>query len=691
MLDPAQREAVFHSKGPLLILAGAGSGKTRVISHRIARLVLEAGVRPEKILALTFTNKAADELGERMAKLIGKERAGRLWLSTFHGFGMRFLSEEGGAAFGGRGAIRFTLFDQADAVGLLREIIRKEGLFVQGPRGEHKLDVWALHARISFWKNKGIAPSEVPHTEVEYDAVAREAYPLYEQALRAIRAFDFDDLVLVPLRILKENPDIRRRWELRFDHILIDEFQDTNHVQLELVKLLANEERNVCVVGDDDQSIYSWRGAEVDNILNFGRDFPGARIIKLERNYRSLPSIVAVANSVIAASSRKRYPKTLVAVREGSTKVKLCVAEGPEEEAEWVARRIRFLLDEGGRKPSEIAILFRASIQARPIEEALRSQEIRYRLIGGMHFFERKEIKDALAYLRLLVDPLDELALRRIISVPPRGIGEQTISKIERWALAKGIPFAKALLHPEAISDLPQGALEGARSLRNAIQNAREAIEKAQKEGPRQRRVFFAEIARNFFRATGFERCLQEEGDSGESSRWNNVQHFLGVLERAELRALEEGQSFDLLRFIHWMSLRKEQDEEIGPAEVLLSSLHAAKGLEWPVVFMIGLNEGILPHARTFDPKLNDIATSDLEEERRLFYVGVTRARDELYLSRFVKREIRGKVVRTTPSRFLDALPQEAIEKEEIDSGQKSLERTLAWSRAILEALKGQR
>ncbi|MFN7699445.1 MAG: ATP-dependent helicase, partial [Deltaproteobacteria bacterium] len=362
-LNPAQQEAVEHVRGPLLVLAGAGSGKTRVITHRIARLVETHRVAPQRILAVSFTNKAAEEMGERMEPLVGKERSKKLWLSTFHSFGVRFLSEEAGAAFGASGKTRFSIFDQADCVGLLREIMKREGLHPTGPAkggkgAERKLDLWSVHARISLWKNKGLGPAQIKPSDVEYDEVARQAYPHYEAALRAMRAFDFDDLVAVPARVLRERPEIRERWRERFEHLLVDEFQDTNAIQLELVKLLTNEQRNVCVVGDDDQSIYGWRGAEVGNILAFESLFGGAKIVKLEENYRSRSAILTVANEAIARSKGKRFDKRLKATKSGGDNVRLCVVGDAEQEAKFIAKEIRDVV-KGGHRHGDVAVLYR--------------------------------------------------------------------------------------------------------------------------------------------------------------------------------------------------------------------------------------------------------------------------------------------------------------------------------------------
>ena len=415
-LNAAQRAAVEHEGGPLLVLAGAGSGKTRVITHRIATL-LQRGTRADAILAVSFTNKAAREMGERMAQLVGPRAASKLVLSTFHSFGVRFLHEENRAlGFDGR----FVIFDQSDALGLVREIVRREGI------GDRRLDVGAVLGRISLWKNAFVGPDEVRPSGREYDEAAREVYPHYERALAAMHAVDFDDLIVAPVRLLQQSDHLREKWRGRFRHLLVDEFQDTNRAQLELVRQLVGPLRNVCVVGDDDQSIYGWRGAEVGNILHFERHFPGTTVVKLEDNYRSFAPILAVANAAIAQSRGRRHPKTLRATRGAGPKVRLCTADDTLAEVALVTGEIREEV-RGGRRYGDVAVLYRSNQQARLLEEELRVEGIPYRVFGGTQFFDRKEVKDAIAYLRVALNPHDSLSLRRIINTPARGLGETSV------------------------------------------------------------------------------------------------------------------------------------------------------------------------------------------------------------------------------------------------------------------------
>ncbi len=646
-LDDSQRQAVLFDRGPLLVLAGAGSGKTRVLTHRIAHLVLERGVRPEQILAVSFTNKAAEEMGERMVPLIGAKNAKALWLSTFHSFGVRFAREEAKALFGEAG--RFSIFDQGDAVGLVREIVRREGI------GDRKLDLWSVQGRISLWKNKMVAPGQVRVNEaVEYDQVAAECYGHYETALRSMRALDFDDLVGKPAALLTHDAAVRERWQKRFRFLLIDEFQDTNTAQMALVKGLVGPERNLMVVGDDDQAIYGWRGAEVENILEFHQTFPGTTTVKIVRNYRSIPEVLTIAN-VAMKSATKRLDKSLVATRKSGDKVRMVTLGTPEQEAKFVAGEIRTLYKDG-RKLGDIAVLYRSNLQARLIEEELRVEGLPYRLVGGTQFFEKKEVKDAIAYLRIAVNPRDELSLRRILNYPSRGIGDVAVQRIEQHALARGRSFVNAVMHADGIDGLSDVAKAGCGKLRRAIETMREQLETPH----------LSRAALDYFDAVGLRADLEggasREGASiADKQRWLNVEHMLKGLDRWEAKDEEDRPS--LATFLQRLTVRREEEGEPAPGnEVTLSSLHGSKGLEWPVVFLIGINEGTLPHMRTIDPKASEAAPTDVDEERRLFYVGVTRARDRLYLSRFMRREMRGKEIPTTPSRFLSGLPEDILE-----------------------------
>ncbi|MGB5809371.1 MAG: UvrD-helicase domain-containing protein, partial [Polyangiales bacterium] len=618
-LNDQQRAAVEHGEGPILVLAGAGSGKTRVITARIARL-LGQGVDPGTILAVTFTNKAAREMRDRVGSEVGSSVAEALWLSTFHSFGVRFVRAESQALDLGK---RFTIFDQGDSLGVVRELLRVDAA------EDRRLDAQAVLSRLSLWKNALRAPADVRPGRDEYDEAAAAIYGEYEARLAAMHAVDFDDLVVKPVRLLRSRPAIRRKWSERFRYILVDEFQDTNEAQLELVRLLANQERNVCVVGDDDQSIYGWRGACVDNILDFETHFPGATVTKLEHNYRSCAPILNVANAAIEKSPKRPYAKSLKANRQGGDPVRLCVFPEPQEEAEFIAKEIRSL-HQAGTDHGDIAVLYRSNTQGKRIEEELRIAGIPYRVFGGAKFFDRKIIKDAIAYLRAALNPRDELSLRRIINNPPRGLGAQSVAHLSEYAQVQGSSLYRSLGRASEVSALSARAQSSARRLFDALEQAGRAF----------RAGALSQPATVLFEAAGM---LTDDGTGGADAQRAraNLDFLLGAIKRVESRDGPEREA--LMHLLHYMTLDSTEEEADVPGrQVTLSSLHSAKGLEFSVVFLAGCVEGVLPHARTTDPKITD-TTTDLEEERRLFYVGVTRARDLLYLTRARERQQRGR------------------------------------------------
>jgi len=652
-----------------LVLAGAGSGKTRVITERIARLI-RTGTRPESILAVSFTNKAARELQERVERLTGPDDAKLVWMSTFHSFGVRFLREESKAL--GYGS-RFVIFDQGDCLGLIRDILRRERV------GERRLDAGAVQSRISLWKNRFLRPDQVPESDYEYDAIAREVFPQYEEALEGMRAVDFDDLVVKPTRMLRDNEALRERWRNRFRHLLVDEFQDTNVSQLELVKLLTNQLRNVCVVGDDDQSIYGWRGAEVENIIDFDKTFPNTTVVKLEENYRSRAPILAVANAVMRGAKKKKHVKELGAARGAGERIQLCRVDDDILEARFVAQEMRRLAQDEGRAWASMSVLYRSNKLARAVEEELRVEGIPYRVFGGTQFYDRKEVKDALCYLRVALFPNDELALRRIINHPPRGIGATSLQLISRESERRGLPFGLIFRSMGSIPSVPNGAVEGARRLRNALDTATSAI---------QSRGSLAAIARRLVKDSGLERDIKNEERAIAKRKWENIEHLFRSLERYEKK---HGPDASLGVFLERAMLRAEEAEEETGNRVTLSTLHASKGLEFDIVFLIGCVEGVLPHSRTTDPKLTEAAPTDVEEERRLFYVGVTRARDQLFLTLPTKRHIRGRAQPQAPSRFLEGLPEDAIEERnpDVSAGMDADELSQAAGDLIAQLLGG--
>jgi len=699
-LNAAQKRAVEHFIGPLLVLAGAGSGKTRVITERIARL-LERGVPARAILALTFTNKAAGEMAERVA-LVAKARklaAKELTVSTFHSFGLSSLARERSAISwpGVSGAERgaaFTVFDQGDALGVVKEALR---------RGDgRRLDANAILARISLAKNAFVEPEQfVANEDDEYDVVTREVYPRYQRALRAFRAFDFDDLVCELARLLKTREDVLARFHDRYHFILVDEYQDTNVAQLELLRLLGARDRNVCVVGDDDQAIYGWRGADVRNILEFEGHFPGAAVVKLEQNYRSRPEILAVANAVIEKrTDGSKHRKTLFSTKPSGDKPVVLACSTPEAEAAHVAREIRRLVHDEHVRPSQIAVLYRSNGQARPIEEALREQGVGYRLVGGQQFFERKEVKDVLSYVKLSLHRNDEIALRRVVNYPARGIGEQSLARLASHASANGWTLWQAIERVGAIDGVPNAARSGCADLEKTIAEARKKL--------LVERLPASAVVRWLCDRVGLRDDIDQSSASNEAAarRWGNVDALASTLARREERERAAGRdptSEEGLRmFVQALMLdtSSEGDDERPKELVLLSTLHGSKGLEFDHVFLIGCEEGYLPHGRTQMEKASDATaselarevgvTSDVEEERRLFYVGVTRARERLTISRCEARAMRGKAMPRTPSRFLSDVPDELVTFAVCkDARPMSTEEAAVQANALLAALEG--
>jgi len=678
-LNPAQREAVDHGTGPVLVLAGAGSGKTRVITHRIVSL-LERGTPARAVVALTFTNKAAGEMRERVARMLGRRgrpprdasprsAASALTVSTFHAFGLTVLGREK-EALGGA----FTIFDQGDQTSLVKQLLHAAG-------AERAYDAQAVLARISNAKNAFLSAEEMPDADA-YDEIAKVVFPRYQAALRQYKAFDFDDLVCEVARLWRRDEAARARWQEKFLYILVDEYQDTNRAQLELLRLLAGERKNVCAVGDDDQAIYGWRGADVRNILDFDQHFPGARVIKLEQNYRSRMPILAVANAVIARRTDAKWRKVLFSDRAGGEKVGLVVAPTPEIEATWVGREVRRLLREQGVRPRNVAVLYRSNAQSQLVEAALREQGVAHRVVGGAQFFERKEVKDVLAYVKLALNPADEISLRRVINHPPRSIGESSFEKLALAAATRGWSLWQSVERSDALDDLPNAARDGCRALVQAIADARRELGAGRAPSA---------VARSLCDAVKLEAEIDTSAQSptAAAKRRANVQGLLATLARREERA---GPGTDgLATFLRALTMDIEPDGEDTGDVVTLSTLHGSKGLEFDFVFLIGCEEGYLPHARTIDARATDageVGAADIEEERRLFYVGVTRARERLMLSRARSRVLRGKAVPRTPSRFLLEIPAELLDAREVsDEAPTSAHEAAANVEAILAML----
>jgi DNA helicase-2/ATP-dependent DNA helicase PcrA len=653
-LNPNQRRAVLHIDGPLLVLAGAGSGKTRVITHRIAHMI-DTGIAPSSIVALSFTNKAAGEMRERLTKMIGAV-AKEVVLGTFHSVGAQMMRE---TPDGFGVPPRFSILDQGDQNGLVRGILRDLGF--HGPASDRRFDLGAITQRISLWKNDFIAPAEAQHPrlhESDYDEVAAEVYPEYEDRLESLGAVDFDDLVVRIARRLDEDAELCAHWRGRYKYLLIDEYQDTNRAQLEVVRRLAGPNENICVVGDDDQAIYGWRGAKVSNILGFDMIFPRAVVIKLQENYRSRAQIIECANGVIV-NNLSRHDKALIPQRGDGAKVTLVVADDGSQEASWVTGKIRKLVVDERYPPEEIAVLYRSAKQAEAIEEGLQENGIAYRVLGGQAVYDRKQVKDVLAYLRVLVSPRDDLGVRRALGVPSRGIGAKTIARLVAHAEEHHTTLLEAIHRAHEIEGIGGRPATG-------LARFSEIVRRAQGQYHATRSATGA--LRSLLAASGLRDSVI--GDAGSAKvgdlRWQAVEGLLWSIERFEERAQNKGERPRWRDYLATMTKDSKNEEEVSLGKVTLTTLHSSKGLEWPIVFIIGVEEGTMPHKRVSARRISDAISGDVEEERRLFYVGITRARDVLYISRAEVRTERGQPVERRPSRFLDEVPEEPTQEYRI-------------------------
>jgi DNA helicase-2/ATP-dependent DNA helicase PcrA len=615
---------VLAVEGPVLILAGAGSGKTRVITHRLAHLVLDRGEAPERILAVTFTNKAAEEMRGRAESLLSGRRLAT-WISTFHSFCVRLLRREAVAA--GLDP-RFQIYDEADQLAAVRDAMRGLDLSekLHPPR--------RLLSRISAWKNSGREGTEDGEGAA---GITAEVLAGYRRILDNAGALDFDDLLLRAVDLLDGSPAVRERWSERFRHLLVDEYQDTNRVQYELVRLLAGEQGNLTVVGDEDQSIYSWRGAEISNILDFEQDFPGARVFRLEQNYRSSQRILDAASALVERNVRRKG-KVLRAVRPEGKPVRLRESGDEYEEAAWVVEQIS-ALPEGSRA----AILVRMNAQSRLFEEALLRARLPYLVLGGVGFYERREVKDLLAYLRLGANRRDAVAFRRILNVPPRGIGARTVEEIDRTAAERGTSPWEAMVHILDEAAVPSRALLALGRFRDLIQSLGEHSEE----------LGLKSLIERALEASGYAAALAREDTQESQDRLDNLAELLAAAVDYEAR--EESPS--LTGFLDRAALLSETDRLREDVRVLLMTLHAAKGLEFESVFVVGLEEGLLPHSRSLT------GPEALEEERRLCYVGMTRAMEQLSLSWARSRQVFGQRRISEPSRFLEDLESVDLER----------------------------
>jgi DNA helicase-2/ATP-dependent DNA helicase PcrA len=647
---------VEHPGGPLLVLAGAGSGKTRVLTARIAHLIQARGVRADRIFAVTFTNKAAGEMRERVAALLGTDPRG-LWIGTFHSLSARLLRRE--APLLGFGP-NFTIYDEDDSQALLKRMLEQRELSPKAypPR--------ALHGLISGAKNRLIDPDEfAAAADSPLARVAADCFRELGGALQRANAMDFDDLLLMPLRLFREHPERLAWWQGRFDHVLVDEFQDTNAAQYRLVRALAQRHGNLCVVGDDDQAIYGWRGADVRHMLAFQNDFSGATLIKLEQNYRSTQVILDAANGVIA-ENRDRLGKTLFTATPGGTPVVLLTAADERDEAEWIAGEYAGHVERSDLPYEAMAVMYRTNAQSRPLEEAFRMRGVPYRLVGAVSFYERREVKDLLAYLRLIANPADDQAFSRVANVPRRGIGEASLSLLAETARRWGKPLLEAARGADRVEGLRPNLRETLRNFASLVDRLREAVGTADP----------ATALETAILRTGYEAWLAEEGVEGVE-RLENVRELVaGAAAWAEVaEATTDGDDAGgtlIERYLTQSALVTPTDEfgGAGAAGVTLLTVHMAKGLEWPIVALTGLEDGLFPLARTTGEP------GGVEEERRLCYVGLTRARERLYLSWARTRYRNGRLEHSEPSRFLETVPPAVIEERST---------TPAWSRGTYE------
>ncbi len=628
-LNTAQENAVLHDGGPLLIIAGAGSGKTRVLTHRIAHLIQERGVSPFEILAITFTNKAADEMKHRVGALIGPV-AEKMWVSTFHSACVRILrSKADRLGF----PSSFTIYDQADAVRLTGYVLRDLNL------DSKKFPPRTVHSAISAAKNDYKTVAEYTETAATiFERKIAEVYAEYQARLLKAGAMDFDDLLFNTVELFKKHPDVLESYQRRFRHVLVDEYQDTNSVQNAIVTMLSEAHRQVCVVGDGDQSIYRFRGADIRNILEFETTFPDANVVLLEQNYRSTQTVLDAANAVIE-NNEGRKPKELWTEQGDGDKIMRYFADDETDEAQWVAHELARIHEGGLHRWGDMAVFYRTNAQSRALEEYLVRVNIPYKVIGGTRFYDRREVKDAMAYLKATANPVDEVSIKRVLNTPKRGVGDTTVAKLDTWAQLMGVPFIDALRNYDE-AGVGGRACKGIDEFLVLLDGA---VEKMEDTGP-------AEMLRYLLDASGYMAELEEERSIEAEGRLENLAELVGGAEDFETVA----------EFLEQVSLVADTDKlDDDESQVVLMTLHSAKGLEYPIVFLIGLEDGVFPHMRSLgEPR-------ELEEERRLAYVGITRARERLFLSHAWSRMLHGTTQYNPPSRFLDEIPESLVQDAE--------------------------
>ncbi len=637
-LNEAQREAVLHFEGPMLVLAGAGSGKTRVLTTRIARLVEHHGVDAARILAVTFTNKAAGEMRDRISRLLGVEPKG-MWCGTFHAIGARLLRANAAAV--GR-APNFTIYDEDDSIGVIKRVMEAAGISTKA---------WSpktISALISDAKNALVTPSE--YASLALDPVSRNASAVYaklEGALRAANAVTFDDLLTLPVELLAKDPALRLRLGTRFQFILVDEYQDTNRAQYQFIKLLASEHSNVVVVGDDDQSIYGWRGADIRNILDFEREFPDARVVRLEENYRSTPNILEVANAAISGNVGRKG-KTLRATRPAGEPAAVVATLDDRDEAEWVVDEVTARMSSENRSARDFAVLYRTNAQSRTLEDSLRKHALPYRLVGAVRFYDRREIRDLMAYLKLIANPSDNEAFRRAVAVPKRGLGDTTIETLAGAAQGAGVSMLEAASRPELLAAVRAAARGGLVTFAALVARFRDMARTSSVD----------ELLRDLVDTLKFGDYLR--ADSPEQAR-DRIENVTALIDGAAETVVDDGGEVGLTPLDHFLqrAMLVAGTDQLDPAAeaVTLMTMHNAKGLEYPVVFITGMEDGLFPTSQSFDNP------AKLEEERRLFYVGITRAKEKLYLTHAESRRRNGEIVGGIQSRFLKEIPAGMLEQ----------------------------
>ena len=657
-LNPAQREAVEKTEGPVLILAGAGSGKTRVLTTRIGHLIEDKGVQPANILAITFTNKAANEMRERVEETLESD-ASDMWISTFHSCCVRILRKDINRIGYNRS---FVIYDSADQVTLVKDCLKELNL------NDKEFEPKMIISTISGAKDKLYDPKQFKAMHMNDNRMSKiaDVYALYQDRLKRNSALDFDDLIFKTVELLKSDKEVLDYYRNRFKYIMVDEYQDTSKAQYELIKILAKEHQNICVVGDDDQSIYGWRGADIRNILEFEKDYDDVHVVKLEQNYRSTQIILDAANTVIS-NNIERKRKRLWSEKKDGELIKIQVAQDEIEESDFVADMIAKISREQNRSYKDFAVLYRANAQSRSVEDALNRSQIPYNIYGGTKFYERKEIKDLIAYLRVIQNPQDDISIKRIINVPRRGIGLRTIEKIEDRASLKQESIYSVLIDIETNSEISTKARN---SISEFVDNVIGTLRTMREVYP------VSKLIEKVIESIDYYGYIDElyKGDKEEAEeRKDNVKEFISVAMEFEQNSEEK----DLETFLTGVALTSESSEEEEIDKVSLMTIHTSKGLEFPVVFIVGMEDGLFPIARA----VRSMSDSEIEEERRLCYVGITRAKEILYLTLTQKRTLYGKTNPSIASRFMEELPKECIERL------NSAEKELSYSKANYNVL----